>query len=144
MSGYRNRPEETAAALRQGWLYTGDLGEIDQDGYLFIRDRKKEMVIVAGYNVYPREVEEALHAHAGVAEAAVVGRPDAYRGEALVAFVVRRRDEPCSADDLAGHLGERLVRYKIPGEIRFVDDLPRTGVGKIDKTALRQQAASDT
>ena len=88
MRGYRNRPEETAAALRDGWLYTGDIGELDGDGYLFIRGRKKEMAIVGGYNVYPREIEEVLCAHPGVAEAAVIGVPDPYRGEALVATVV--------------------------------------------------------
>src|SRR5690606_14612660 len=85
MRGYRNRPDETAGVLRGGWLYTGDMGELDDDGYLYIRGRRKEMILVSGYNVFPREVEEALHAHADVREAAVVGRPDAYRGELPVA-----------------------------------------------------------
>jgi long-chain acyl-CoA synthetase len=143
MTGYRNRPEETAAALRDGWLYTGDIGAFDADGYLSILDRKKEMVVVAGYNVYPREVEEALHAHPAVAEAAVVGRPDAYRGEGLVAYVVPRPGEAGTPEALAEHLAMRLVRYKIPGDIRFVEALPRTSVGKIDKAALRRQAMGD-
>src|SRR5262249_1710439 len=85
MAGYRNRPKETAAALRDGWLYTGDIGEIDSDGYLFIRGRKGDMVIVSGYNVYPREVEDVLHMNPAVKEAAAVGIPDHYRGEVIVA-----------------------------------------------------------
>ena len=139
MRGYRGLPAETATALREGWLYTGDMGEFDADGYLTIRDRRKDMVIVGGYNVYPREVEDALLAHAGVAEAAVVGAPDAYRGERLIAFVV-----PCeaalSAQALSAHLAERLTRYKLPGEIRVVAALPKTIVGKVDKTVLRATA----
>ncbi|HEV2605768.1 MAG TPA: long-chain fatty acid--CoA ligase [Microvirga sp.] len=140
MAGYRNRPDETAAALRDGFLYTGDIGTFDEDGYLFIRDRKKEMVIVAGFNVYPREVEETLHAHEAVSEAAVVGRPDPYRGEALVAFVVPRPGRFLDEDILRAHLADRLVRYKLPSTIHFVESLPRTTVGKIDKIALRKAA----
>jgi long-chain acyl-CoA synthetase len=143
MRGYRNRPEETAAALRDGWLYTGDIGELDTDGVLFIRGRRKEMVIVSGFNVYPREVEDVLHAHPDVHEAAVIGRPDARRGEALVAFVVARRE----AVDVAAvgvHLAERLTRYKLPSEIRVLDTLPRTAVGKIDKQRLQEMARQAT
>jgi long-chain acyl-CoA synthetase len=138
MRGYRGMPAETAVALRDGWLYTGDIGELDDDGYLYIRDRKKDMVIVGGFNVYPREVEEALHAHPSVAEAAVVGVPDAYRGEALVGFVVCR--EAAAADALRAHLAQRLVKYKVPGDLRIVPALPKTVVGKIDKTRLRELA----
>ncbi len=140
MTGYRKRPEETAQALREGWLYTGDIGRFDEDGHLLITDRKKELVIVSGYNVYPREVEEALAAHPGVGEAGVVGRPDAYRGEALVAFVVARPGAGLTAEAASAHLAERLVRYKIPQDIRIVAGLPRTAVGKIDKVALRRLA----
>ena len=139
MRGYRALAEETATALRDGWLYTGDIGELDADGYLYIRDRKKDLVIVGGYNVYPREVEEALYAHPAVIEAAVIGVPDSYRGEALVAFVVGREPRP-SIDALRAHLAERLVRYKIPGTIHLVDALPKTVVGKTDKTRLRSLA----
>ena len=138
MRGYRNLPAETAAALRDGWLYTGDIGELDADGYLYIRDRKKDMVIVAGFNVYPREVEEALCAHPHVREAAVVGVPDAYRGEALVASVVLASGVPPTDIDLIGWLAERLVRYKLPKSVRIVDALPKTGVGKVDKNRLRE------
>jgi len=139
MRGYRNRPEETAAALRDGWLYTGDIGELDHDGVLFIRGRRKEMVIVSGFNVYPREVEDVLHAHPDVHEAAVVGRPDARRGEALVAFIVARHD----AVDVAAveaHVAERLTRYKRPSEVRVLAALPRTPVGKLDKQRLAEMA----
>lgn len=137
MRGYRNLPDETREALRDGWLYTGDIGFVDERNYLFIRDRKKDMVIVSGYNVYPREVEEALYAYPGVIEAAVVGRADAYRGERLVAHVVVAGSLPISADALRQHLTTRLTKYKIPDEIRIVSELPKTTVGKIDKKQLR-------
>jgi long-chain acyl-CoA synthetase len=138
MRGYRNRPEETALALRGGWLYTGDIGEFDADGYLAIRDRKKDMVIVGGYNVYPREVEEVLFAHPDVADAAVVGRPDPYRGEILVAHVVPRPGAQPDADRLLAHCGERLARYKLPAQWRFAQALPKTLANKTDKNALRK------
>jgi long-chain acyl-CoA synthetase len=140
MRGYRQRPQETAEALRDGWLHTGDIGAFDGDGYLRICGRKKEMAIVAGFNVYPREVEEALCAHPDVGEAAVVGVPDAYRGEALVATVVAAPSAVVDSDALLAWLGERLVRYKVPKAIRVVAALPKTGVGKVDKSALRSQA----
>jgi long-chain acyl-CoA synthetase len=135
MQGYRNRPEETAAALRGGWLYTGDIGELDDDGFLYVRDRKKDMVIVGGYNVYPREVEEALCTHAAVAESAVVGGPDAYWGEALHAYVTLRAHTTVEA--LLEHCRGRLAKYKIPATLEIVAALPKTTVGKLDKTALR-------
>lgn len=142
MRGYRNRPEETALALRDGWLHTGDIGELDADAYLYIRGRKKEMAIVGGYNVYPREVEEALCTHPRVREAAVIGIPDAYRGEALVATVVV--DAPgVSAAELLAHLGARLVRYKVPREVRLVAALPKTSVGKVDKNRLRAEVLGE-
>ena len=139
MRGYRNLPTETAEALRDGWLYTGDIGEIDRDGYLTIRGRKKEMVIVGGYNVYPREVEEALCTHPAVREAAVVGVPDAYRGEALVAAVVMAGRDAATGDALLEHLAARLVRYKLPRDIRVVAELPKTSIGKVDKARLRDE-----
>ena len=135
MQGYRNRPQETAEALRGGWLYTGDIGELDADGYLYVRDRKKDMVIVGGYNVYPREVEEALSAHPAVAEAAVVGGPDPYWGEALHAYVTLRG--PATSAQLLEHCRSRLARYKIPATLEAVDALPKTAVGKPDKPALK-------
>ncbi|MBM5810894.1 MAG: long-chain fatty acid--CoA ligase [Gammaproteobacteria bacterium] len=136
MSGYRNRPDETAGVLRDGWLYTGDIGELDDDRYLFIRGRKKEMIIVSGYNVFPREVEEVLHAHPNVREAAVVGRPDDYRGELPVAFVAARAGADLSAVELTRHCAGSLAPYKVPAAFNIVAELPKTAVGKVDKLAL--------
>ena len=142
MRGYRGRPAETAAALRDGWLYTGDIGEFDADGYLTIRDRKKDMVIVGGYNVYPREVEDVLVGHPDVAEAAVVGAADDYRGEVLVAFVVARAGARIDLAALQAHCSQRLARYKRPLRWQLADALPKTAVNKTDKAALRRLAAS--
>ncbi len=142
MSGYRNKPKETAEALRGGWLYTGDIGEFDADGYLYIRDRKKDMVIVGGYNVYPREVDEVLFAHPAVKEAATAGAPDSYYGETVQAFVVLHEGARAAATDLIDHCKRNLAPYKVPSQIHLVDALPRTTVGKIDKVALRQRLAA--
>ena len=141
MSGYRNLPDETAAALKNGWLYTGDIGALDDDGYLIIQDRKKDMVIVGGFNVYPREIEEVLCAHPAVVEAAVIGVPDNYRGEVLRAYVVARNDATLTEDDLFAYTRERLTKYKVPASITISPTLPKTSVGKIDKVALRTQKA---
>jgi long-chain acyl-CoA synthetase len=143
MNGYRGLVEETREALRDGWLYTGDIGMIDADGYLHIRDRKKDMVIVSGYNVYPREVEEVLFSHPAVLETAVIGMPDAYRGEVLIGFVVPRSPAAPAAEELRGYVAERLVHYKVPKEIRIVQALPKTTVGKPDKRQLRAAPPTD-
>ncbi len=135
MNGYRNRPEETAGVLRGGWLYTGDIGSMDIDGYLTILDRKKEMAIISGFNVYPREVEDVLYSHPAVTEAAVVSRPDDYRGERLIACIVCK--EPVPLANIDAFLQERLVKYKWPSELREMKELPKTGVGKIDKKQLK-------
>lgn len=137
MTGYRSRPDETAAALRDGWLYTGDIGKFDADGYLTICDRKKDMVVTAGYNVYPREIEEVLFSHPAVSDAAVIGVPDSYRGEALMALVVRA-DPALTAEAIMEHLAPRLTKYKWPRELRFLEALPKTSVAKTDKAALRR------
>lgn len=137
MAGYRNLPKETAETLRDSWLYTGDIGELDEDGYLYIRDRKKDMVITGGYNVYPREVEEVLYLHADVEEVAVIGAPDDYRGEVLKAFVVMRAFATTSMDALLTHCQLNLAKYKVPAGIQSVSELPKTTIGKIDKNALR-------
>ncbi|HEX6018294.1 MAG TPA: AMP-binding protein, partial [Burkholderiaceae bacterium] len=138
MRGYHNRPDETAQALRGGWLYTGDIGSIDEDGTLTIRDRKKDMAIVGGYNVYPREVEEVLFAHPDVADAAVIGVPDAYRGEALRACVVPRPGALRDAAALQAFCAQRLSRYKVPAEVCFMATLPKTAANKTDKAELRR------
>lgn len=137
MAGYRNNPDETALALRGGWLYTGDIGAIDHDGYLAIRDRKKDLVIVSGYNVYPREIEDVLYRHPSIAEVAVIGEADARKGERLCALIVTRGDDVPRAGELFDYCAQHLVRYKIPSEFRFVRDLPKTAVGKIDRKALK-------
>lgn len=136
MSCYYGMPRETAETLHDGWLYTGDIGRLDGEGYLTICDRKKEMAIVSGFNVYPREVEEALFRHPHVRDAAVIGVPDTYRGEVLVAYVVT--DGSAVAEQaLLDYLAQHLVKYKWPAKIHLVDSLPNTSVGKIDKKRLR-------
>jgi len=137
MTGYRNRSAETAETLRDGWLYTGDIGRIDEDGYLTICDRKKDMVVTAGYNVYPREIEEVLFGHPEIADVAVVGVPDDYRGEALVALVVRVNPK-LTRVAVMDYLSDRLTKYKWPRDVRFLDSLPKTAVAKTDKAALRR------
>jgi long-chain acyl-CoA synthetase len=139
MRGYLDDPEATAAALKDGWLLTGDIGHLDADGHLFITDRRKDMAIVGGYNVYPREVDEVLLRCPGVRAAAAVAVPDPYRGEVIWAYV----EGEATADALARHSEDTLVRYKRPVAWRFLESLPRTGVGKIDKAELRRMARAE-
>jgi long-chain acyl-CoA synthetase len=133
----RDRPEENRQAIRNGWIYTGDIGYYDADGYLFLVDRKKEMIIVGGYNVYPREIDEILFKHPAILEAAAVGVPDSFSGEVIKAFVVLRPGAQLTAEELQDYCRGVLVKYKVPKEIAFVDALPRSGVGKINKLALK-------
>jgi long-chain acyl-CoA synthetase len=137
IKGYRNRPDESAKAFRDGWLYTGDIGYFDEDGYLFIVDRKKEMILVGGYNVYPREIDEVLHHHPAILEAATVGVPDHFSGEAVKAFVALKPGAKLDRAGLEAYCKQRLVKYKWPKHIEFLDALPKTGVGKINKLALK-------
>ncbi len=137
MDGYLGRAEETAAALKDGWLHTGDIGRLDEDGYLFIEDRKKDMAIVGGYNVYPREVDEVLAAHPAVREAGAVGVPDSYRGEVIWAFVAGKG---LAEAEVLEHCAARLAKYKRPARLIVLEALPRTAVGKIDKQALKALA----
>ncbi|MGG3160939.1 fatty acid--CoA ligase family protein [Geobacillus stearothermophilus] len=141
MKGYYKMPEETAAALRDGWLHTGDLARMDEEGYFYIVDRKKEMIIVGGYNVYPREVEEVLYSHPGVVEAAVIGVPDPDYGEAVRAYVVAKNPELTEAE-LIAYCRERLAKYKVPSAIDFLDELPKNATGKILRRALKERLAS--
>jgi len=148
MSGYLGMPVETASVLRDGWLYTGDIGYLDEDGYLTICGRKKEMVIVSGFNVYPREIEDVLLGHPAVAQAAVIGVPDAYRGESLLACVVASGEvagEGAAQDleaNLQQYLQQHLVKYKWPARLVLLDDLPKTSVGKVDKKRLKAMYAA--
>ncbi|MGN6461529.1 MAG: AMP-binding enzyme, partial [Pseudolabrys sp.] len=140
MTGYRNLPEETRQTLRAGWLHTGDIGEFDADGFLFIRDRLKDLVLVGGYNVYPREIDDVLLAHPAVADAASVGVPDNFRGEVVRAFVVLRDDASAGEDDILAHCRANLAAYKVPVSVTFAAALPKTGVNKTDRKALREIA----
>ncbi|MEU1338958.1 long-chain fatty acid--CoA ligase [Streptomyces sp. NPDC005827] len=137
LKSYYKNPEETAEAMRGGWFHTGDLGYTDEDGYLFIVDRKKDLVIRGGYNVYPREVEEVLYDHPAVAEAAVIGRPDERLGEEVVAAVSLSPGHHVTPEDLIGFCRERLAAYKYPREIRVLTELPKGPTGKILKKELR-------
>jgi acyl-CoA synthetase (AMP-forming)/AMP-acid ligase II len=137
MNGYWNNSTATVAALREGWMHTGDLGYFDAENFVFVVDRKKDMIISGGENIYSWEVEEALRAHPAVAEAAVIGVPDPEWGESVKAFVVLRVSAKPSADDLIAHVRSLIASYKKPRTIEFVDALPRLFNGKIDKKALR-------
>lgn len=139
MAGYWQMPDETAVALRDGWLYTGDLGRMDGDGYFTIVDRKKDMIIAGGYNVYPRDVEEALYEHAAVAECCVAGVPDAYRGETVKAYIVLKSGASVTQTQLEQFCRERLAPFKVPKLFEFRASLPKTAVGKI----LRRQLVAE-
>jgi long-chain acyl-CoA synthetase len=138
MKGYWNKPEETALVLRDGWLYTGDIAKKDADGYFYIVDRKKDMIIAGGFNVYPREVEEVLFECPKVAEAAVIGVPDQYRGETVKAFVVLKPGVTATAEEIIAFCRERLAAYKTPRQVVFRDSLPKSGVGKYLRRELRK------
>jgi long-chain acyl-CoA synthetase len=137
MKGYWNRPDETAKVLRNGWLYTGDIARKDEDGYFYIVDRKKDLIIAGGFNIYPREVEEVLFEHPEIKEAVVVGIPDDYRGETVKAFVVLKDRSTATAEDITAWCRERLAPYKVPRQIEFRDSLPKSGVGKYLRRELR-------
>ncbi len=141
MQGYWHSPEATAEALRHGWLHTGDLGYLDDDGYLFIVDRKKDLIIRGGFNVYPRDVEDALLEHPALESAGVVGRPDEKSGEEVVAFVSLRPGAEATSEELVGWARQRIGGYKYPREVHVIDAIPLTNVGKVDRKALRRQLA---
>ena len=143
MKGYWNRPDETAIALRTDaagkcWLYTGDIARMDEDGYTYIVQRKKDMIIVSGFNVYPSEVESVLFTHPAVMEAAVIGKPDSYRGECVKAFVVLKEGAQVSVEQLIAHCETSLAEFKVPREIVFRESLPKTAVGKVLHRVLRE------
>ena len=139
MKGYWRRPEETERVLKGGWLHTGDIARMDEQGYFYIVDREKDVIIASGYNVYPREVEEVLYQHPGVEEAAVIGVPDPYRGETVKAFIVPRPGAELDAEELIEFCRERLARYKVPKLIEFRESLPKSAVGKVLKRELRAE-----
>ncbi|QDQ00083.1 fatty acid--CoA ligase family protein [Lysinibacillus fusiformis] len=139
MKGYYKMPEETAMAIRDGWLYTGDLAKVDEEGYLYIVDRKKDMIIVGGFNVYPREVEEVLFAHNNIVEAAVVGFPDPNFGEAVHAYVVLKEVAATTSDDILAYCAKHMVKYKVPKIIEIMEELPKNTTGKILRRSLKEK-----
>ncbi|MCG8633635.1 MAG: long-chain fatty acid--CoA ligase [Desulfobacterales bacterium] len=142
MLGYRNMPEETSAAIVNGWLHTGDIAMMDEDGYFFIVDRKKDMIISGGYNVYPRDIDEVLFTHPKVMEACAVGIPHPTRGEQIKAFVVLAQGQTATPEELIDYCGENLAKYKLPTLIEFIDELPKTNVGKVLRKDLRAMEAA--
>ena len=137
MTGYYNRPEETANAVRDGWLYSGDIGYQDDDGHLFVVDRKKDMIVAAGFNVYPKDIDEVLFSHPKIFEACAIGVPDPYRGETVKAFVVVKPGETATAEEIIAYCKEKLASYKVPRQIEFLEALPKSAVGKILRRELR-------
>lgn len=136
MKGYWNKPEETAAVLQDGWLHTGDVGYMDEDGFFYVKDRKKDMIVASGFNVYPREVEEVLYEHEKVQEVVTIGVPDPYRGETVKAFVVLKEGAECSEEELDQFARKYLAAYKVPKVYEFRSELPKTTVGKILRRVL--------
>lgn len=140
MQGYWKMPDETAATLRDGWLYTGDIATMDEQGYTFIVDRKKDMIIAGGYNVYPREIDEVLYEHPKILDAVAVGVPDPYRGETVKAFVVLKPGEKSTEQEIIAYCKSKLAAYKVPKMVEFRESLPKTIVGKILRKDLRREA----
>jgi long-chain acyl-CoA synthetase len=141
MLGYWRQPEATAETLRDGWLHTGDIATMDEDGYIAIVDRKKDMINVSGFNVYPREVEEVLFRHPAVADASVVQFPDPYQGESVMAFVVLKQGESATEADIIAFCREQIATFKCPRRVVFVDELPKNNTGKVLRRELRERAA---
>jgi len=144
MSGYWQLPQETTDTLRDGWLYTGDIARIDEDGYVFIVDRKKDMIISCGYNIYPREIDEVLYEHPKVLDAVAIGVPDLYRGEMVKAYVVLRPGESATEEEIIQFTKTRLAAYKVPRTVEFRQSLPKSMVGKVFRRELRQEMLRHT
>jgi long-chain acyl-CoA synthetase len=142
MLGYWNRPQESARALRGGWFHTGDIGYADQDGYLHLVDRSKDMVNSAGFKIWPREVEDVLYRHPAVKECAVIGAPDPVKGEVVKAFIAVRPDVGLTAEEVEAFCRERMAAYKVPRLVEFVAEIPKSPTGKILKRVLREPRTS--
>ncbi|HWJ03736.1 MAG TPA: long-chain fatty acid--CoA ligase [Verrucomicrobiae bacterium] len=143
MQGYWHRPEETSATLREGWLYTGDMAKMDADGFFSIVDRKKDVIIAGGFNIYPREIEEVLYGYPKVQEAAVLGVPDPYRGETVKAYIVLKPGEKADKEELVAYCKERLAAFKVPRIVEFKRELPKTIVGKVLKRQLLEETLKE-
>ncbi|UCD33331.1 MAG: long-chain fatty acid--CoA ligase [Desulfobacterales bacterium] len=139
MKGYWNKPEETAQTLTDGWLHTGDIGKMDEEGYFYIVDRKKDMILSGGYNVYPRDIEEVLYENPKVQEAAAIGVPHPARGEAIKVFIAMKEGEAADQEEIIEYCAGKLAKYKLPAEVEFRKELPKTNVGKILKKDLRKE-----
>lgn len=138
MSGYYKKPEETAQSLRDGWFYTGDIGFFDEDGYLTISDRKKDMICASGFNVYPKEVDEILFSHPKILEACCIGVPDEYRGETVKAYIVVQSGETLTEQEVIAYCKGKMTGYKVPAQVEFVDQLPKSAIGKIMRREVRE------
>lgn len=139
MKGYWNKPEETAKVLIDGWFHTGDIAKMDEDGYFYIIDRKKDMIIAGGYNIYPRDIEEVLYEHPAIREAVVIGLPDEYRGETVKAFIVLKPGATLTEKELDQYCRQKLSKYKVPRLYEFRDDLPKTMIGKVLRRILQEE-----
>jgi long-chain acyl-CoA synthetase len=139
MPGYWNNEKETRNTLKSGRIHTGDLAYMDADGYVYIVDRIKDLIIVSGFNVYPREIEELLYKHASIEEAAVIGMPDKHRGERIKAFIKLKSGKTLGAKQVQEYLEGKLAKYKLPDEVEFIDDMPKTIIGKIAKKELKER-----
>ena len=136
--GYWNKPEESAKAIRDGWLFTGDVGFMDADGWFYIVDRMKDMIVASGYKIWPREVEDVLYKHPAVREAAVIGVPDDYRGETVAAFVSLKPGASADAEEIKAFCKERLAAFKYPRTVEIIDEVPKNANGKIMRRELRK------
>jgi long-chain acyl-CoA synthetase len=139
MQGYWNKPEETARALRNGWLHTGDIGTLDEEGYVFIVDRVKDMINMSGLKIWPAEVEQFLYGHPAVKELAVYGIPHPEKGEIVKAAIVLKEGESATAEEIDDYCRQHLAVYKVPAELEFLDELPKSATGKILKRILRDK-----
>jgi long-chain acyl-CoA synthetase len=141
MKGYFNKPEANEEAFRNGWFHTGDLAKVDEDGYYYIVDRKKDMILVSGFNVYPREVEEVLYKHPKIADSAVVQSPDEYQGESVMAFVVLKQGETATEKEIIEYCRSEIAVFKCPRRVEFRAELPKNMTGKVLRRELRDEAA---
>ena len=139
MKEYWNNPQETAGQLKDGWLYTGDIAIEDEDGYIFIVDRKKDMIIAGGFNIYPREIDEVLFRHPKILEAVSIGIPDPYRGETVKAYVIMKPGEKATEEEIINFCREKLAAYKVPKSVEFRDSLPKSAIGKVLRKILRAE-----
>ncbi|MHB1127936.1 MAG: long-chain-fatty-acid--CoA ligase [Bacillota bacterium] len=139
MKGYWDNPNETAAILKDGWLFTGDMARMDEDGYFYIVDRKKDMIIAGGYNIYPREIEEVLYTHPKIREAVVAAVPDEYRGETVKAYIVLKDGQEATVEEIIEFCRDKMAKYKLPRQVEFRDDLPKSMIGKVLRRLLVEE-----